>query len=116
MHALIYHNPRCSKSREALQLLANHGVDVEVVDYLATPPSPDTLRGLTAKLGQSARTLLRFQDDLAAEMKLSPDDVRSEDEWLTLLAQHPRLIERPIVVVGERAIVGRPPETVLALL
>ena len=116
MHALIYHNPRCSKSREALQLLTSRGVDVEIVDYQAAPPSLDALRNLIAQLGQSARTLLRFQDDLAGELKLSPDDDRSEDEWLALLSQNPRLIERPIVVVGGRAVVGRPPEKVLSLL
>jgi len=116
MHALIYHNPRCSKSREALQLLIDNDVHVEIVDYQLEPPSIETLRELTTKLGQSAQSLLRFQEDIAAELQLSPDDDRSEDEWLTLLAQHPRLIERPIVVIGERAVLGRPPENVLALL
>lgn len=116
MHAVIYLNPRCSKSRETLQLLIDHGVEVDVIDYQLEPPSLAILRGLTAKLGQSARSLLRFQDDYAAELHLSPDDDRSEDEWLALLAQHPRLIERPIVVIGERAVLGRPPQKVLALL
>lgn len=116
MHALIYHNPHCSKSRATLQLLLDNDVQVGIVDYQADPPSVDTLRELTAKLGQSARTLVRFQEDLAAELRLSPDDQRSEEEWLALLSQHPRLIERPIVVIGERAVLGRPPENVLKLL
>ena len=116
MQALIYHNPRCSKSREALQLLIDNDVHVEVVDYQLEPPSADTLRDLTTKLGLSARALVRFQEDIASQLQLSPDDDRSEDEWLAMLAQYPRLIERPIVVIGERAVLGRPPENVLALL
>jgi arsenate reductase len=116
MHALIYHNPRCSKSRLALQLLIDSDVHVEIVDYLADPPSLETLRDLSSRLGQSAKAMVRFQEDLAAELRLSPDDDRSEDEWLAILSQHPRLIERPIVVIGGRAVLGRPPENVLALL
>jgi arsenate reductase len=115
MHALIYHNPRCSKSRLALQLLIDRDVRIEIVDYLTDPPSLETLRDLSARLGQSARTIVRFQEELAATLQLSPDDDRSEDEWLTILSQHPRLIERPIVVIGGRAVLGRPPENVLAL-
>ena len=113
MRALIYHNPRCSKSRETLQLLTDHGVEVDVVDYQAEPPSIDTLRDLSTRLGLPARSLLRFH---AAQLQLAPDDERSEDEWLALLAEHPRLIERPIVVIGQRAVLGRPPANVLALL
>ena len=116
MHAQIYHNPRCSKSRETLQLLIDNDVSVEIIDYQLDPPSVARLRELTAKLGRPAKSLLRFQEDIATELQLSPDDNRSEDEWLTLLSRHPRLIERPIVVIGERAVLGRPPENVLALL
>jgi arsenate reductase len=116
LRALIYHNPRCSKSRAALQLLIDRGIAVEVIDYQATPPSLADLRGLVAILGQSARSLVRFQEDIAVELNLSADDDRSEDEWLSLLSTHPSLIERPIVVIGGRAVVGRPPENVLTLL
>jgi arsenate reductase len=116
MRASIYHNPNCSKSRDTLRLLLDHDVQVEVIDYQADPPSVQTLRELTAKLGQPARSLVRFQDDRAAELQLSPDDDRSEQQWLEILSRNPRLIERPIVVVGERAVLGRPPENVLALL
>ena len=116
MHALIYHNPHCSKSREALQLLIDSGAEVEVIDYQLEPPSVDTLRELTTMLGLPARSLVRFHEELAAELGLSVDDERSDDEWLMLLAEHPRLIERPIVVVGRRAVLGRPPGNVLALL
>jgi arsenate reductase len=116
MHALIYHNPHCSKSREALQLLIDSGAEVEVIDYQLDPPSVDTLRELANRLDMPARSLVRFHEELAAELQLSPDDDRSEDEWLVLLSEHPRLIERPIVVVGRRAVLGRPPANVLALL
>ena len=115
MKAQIFHNPRCSKSREALALLQERGVALEVIDYQAHPPSPDTLRELTRKLGLPARELVRFGDDLANELDLSARDDRSENEWLQLLSANPRLIERPIVVSGHRAVIGRPPARVLTL-
>jgi arsenate reductase len=116
MKARILHNPRCSKSRATLQLLTERGVDVEVVDYQATPPTVAELRSLLAKLQLPARELVRFGEPLATELGLAAGDARSDEQWLHLLAAHPRLLERPIVVVGERAVLGRPPENVLALL
>lgn len=115
MKAQIFHNPRCSKSREALSLLQERGVALEVIDYQAYPPSPETLRELTRKLGLPARELVRFGDDLATELDVSVRDDRSENEWLQLLSANPRLIERPIVVAGHRAVIGRPPAKVLTL-
>jgi arsenate reductase len=110
----IYHNNRCSKSRAACHLLAEKGVAAEIVDYLKTPPSADELRELLAKLGMSAEQLVRrgeavFKTHYAGRSL-------SEDEWLAALVAHPILIERPIVVRGERAVLGRPPERVLDLV
>ncbi|EXI91249.1 MAG: Arsenate reductase [Candidatus Accumulibacter regalis] len=110
----IYHNNRCSKSRAACQLIADRGFEVEVVDYLKTPPSRDELRALLDKLGMKPAELVRrgeavFKENYAGRSL-------SDDEWLDALAAHPILIERPIVVRGERAVLGRPPEKVLELL
>ncbi len=115
MKAQLFHNPACSKSREALGLLQNRGVDLEVIDYQADPPSVETLRQLTLKLGLPARELVRFGDDVATELALSPLDERSEIAWLQLLTANPALIQRPIVVSGHRAVIGRPPSKVLTL-
>lgn len=116
MKARIFHNPRCSKSRATLQLLAGNDVEVEIIDYLATPPTVAELQALTKKLRIPARELVRFNEALATELGLARDDIRSEDQWLALLSKHPRLLERPIVEIGKRAVIGRPPENVLTLL
>ncbi|HUH36338.1 MAG TPA: arsenate reductase (glutaredoxin) [Spongiibacteraceae bacterium] len=111
----IYHNPRCSKSRETLQLLETAGYTPRVVLYLDTPPSAATLRTLLKKLGMSARQLLRSKEALAKELGLD-DPALSEQALITAMVEHPRLIERPIVVRGNQAVLGRPPQNVLALL
>lgn len=116
IQARIYHNPRCSKSRATLALLEAHGVEPEVVNYLDTPPDAEALAALLAKLGKSAREILRFGEGRAAELGIARDDRRSEAEWIALMAANPTLIERPIVEIGERAVLGRPPENVLALI
>jgi arsenate reductase len=116
MDAVIYHNPRCSKSRATLALLQAHGARVETIDYLAQPPSIATLRHLLDALALPASRIVRFGEARAAELGLHADDRRSDDDWLRLLHANPVLIERPIVVVGARAAIGRPPENVLALL
>ena len=110
----IYHNPRCSKSRSACQIVAERGVAARVINYLETPPSIDELRALLAKLGIPAAELVRrgeavFKENYAGK-------TLSEDDWLAALVAHPILIERPIVVRGDRAVIGRPPEKVLELL
>ena len=113
MKATIYHNPRCSKSRATLALLVERGVETEIVDYLTNPPSRATLAKLLRKLGQPAITLVRTGDTDFGEYagrKLS------DDEILDLLVALPRLLQRPIVEVGPRARIGRPPEQVLELL
>ncbi len=110
----LYHNPRCSKSRETLALLTAHGVEPEIVRYLESPPDRDTLQILLQKLGMaSARQLMRTKEDLYKALGL---ENASESKLLDALAAHPALLERPIVINGDRARLGRPPEAVLAIL
>lgn len=110
----IYHNRRCSKSRAACQLLSQSGVPVEIIDYLETPPKRDELRRLLRQLDMPAAGLVRRGE--AVFRQFYAGRTLSEDEWLDALVAHPILIERPIVVRGDRAVVGRPPEKVLELL
>lgn len=110
----IYHNPRCSKSRNTLALLEENGVNPEVVLYLETKPDVDEIKGLLARLGISAGELVRRGEEAYKACGLSRDS--SDADILAAMAEHPKLIERPIVVKGDRAVLGRPPENVLALL
>jgi arsenate reductase len=110
-----YHNPRCSKSRAALALLAEHGVHPRTIAYLEDPPDEAEIAGLLRALGLPARALLRTGEPEYAELGL--DDPSLGDEALiAAMHAHPRLIERPIFVHGGRAVIGRPPERVLELL
>ncbi len=112
----IYHNPRCSKSRETLALLQQKGIEPNVVLYLDTPPDVPTLKKLLNQLGMhSARELMRRKEDLYKELQLAEADL-SEDQLLQAMVDHPKLIERPIVVNGEQARIGRPPEAVLEIV
>lgn len=112
---VIYHNPRCSKSRAALKLLQEHGVEPAIVRYLDNPPTVATLRRLLRQLGLSAAGLLRRGETAAiAEAGLGGDS--GEQEILEAMVDFPQLIERPVVVRGQRAVLGRPPENVLELL
>lgn len=110
----IYHNPRCSKSRQTLALLEEKGVAAEVVLYLETRPDAEELSDLLGKLGMDARQLVRSGEDIYRESGLGADS--SEEDVLQAMATHPKLIERPIVVRGARAVIGRPPENVLELI
>lgn len=112
---VIYHNPRCSKSRQALALLEEAGVQARVVRYLETPPTVEELDRLLGLLGLEPQSVMRNQDDLFSELGLVGKDL-SRDEGLRLLAEHPALLERPIVVRGDKAVVARPPERVRDLL
>ena len=115
MHTLtIFHNPRCSKSRAACALIAESGVEATVIDYLTMPPSRDELRVLLAKLGMRASEIVRRGEAVFKENYQGRE--LSEEQWLDALIAQPILIERPIVVRGERAVIGRPPEKVLELL
>lgn len=111
----IYHNNRCSKSRATLALLEEHGGEVEVVNYLDTPPGAAELAVLLKQLGMTARELLRTGE--AEYQSLGLDDPALDDDALiAAMVAHPKLIERPIVVANGKAVLGRPPESVLAIL
>ncbi|MFZ3202954.1 MAG: arsenate reductase (glutaredoxin) [Pseudomonas sp.] len=111
----LYHNPRCSKSRGALQLLEARGLTPTIVRYLETPPSAAQLSDLLGKLGIGARQLLRSGEDEYRTLNLA-DPALSEAQLIEAMAAHPKLIERPILIVGSKAVIGRPPEKVLELL
>lgn len=110
----IYHNPRCTKSRQTLALLEEAGVELIVVHYLDTPPTEDEIQGLLNKLGMTAHELVRKQEEAYKTAGLS----KESDDLMVIraMASYPKLIERPIVTKGDQAVVGRPPENVKALL
>ena len=110
-----FHNPRCSKSRGGLALLAEHGIEPELVAYLDTSPTPAELRTLLGKLGLPARALLRTGEPVYATLGLD-DPGLSDAALIEAMHRHPILIERPIFVRGDRAVIGRPIENVLQLL
>jgi arsenate reductase len=115
LRTTIYHNPRCSKSRQTLALLEERGLSPRIVDYLQTPPSPAELKTILKKLGLRPRDLMRKGEPRYAELGLK--DRRSDDDVLiALMVANPILIERPIVVSGGKAAIGRPPESVLKIL
>ena len=111
----LYHNPRCSKSRAALELLEARGLTPTIVHYLETPPSVEQLRELLSKLGLPARQLLRSGEEEYKALNLA-DASLSEEQLLSAMAAHPKLIERPILIVGAHAVIGRPTEKLLELL
>ena len=110
----IYHNPKCKKSRETLQRIRDAGTEPEIVEYLKTPPSPDDLRDILQKLGMNAEDIIRKGEKVYKEEYKNKE--LSEDEWLDALHKNPKLIERPIVIEDDRAVLGRPPENVDELL
>ncbi|WP_095123037.1 arsenate reductase (glutaredoxin) [Pseudomonas sp. Irchel s3f10] len=111
----LYHNPRCSKSRGALELLEARGLTPNVVRYLETPLNAAQIKALLGKLGISARQLLRTGEDEYKMLQLA-DERLSEAQLIDAIAQHPKLMERPILEVGNKAVIGRPPENILELL
>ncbi|MEL7490186.1 MAG: arsenate reductase (glutaredoxin) [Pseudomonadota bacterium] len=115
MSVTIYHNPRCSKSRATLALLEERGVDIAIVKYLETPPSVEDLKGILFALGLSPREVLRKDEAAYKELGLA-DEAHSDDALIEAMAANPILIERPIVVRGGKAVIGRPPERVLDLI
>lgn len=115
MSVKIYHNPRCSKSRRALELLTNRGLEPEIVEYLRNPLSSQELKEILELLDKEPRQLLRTGESAYSENNL--DDPRLDAEQIVeAMIAHPILIERPIVVSNGRAVVGRPPEKVLEIL
>ena len=111
----LYHNPRCSKSRQALQLLEEHQITPDIRLYLETPPSRDELVELLKKLEIEPRALLRKGEQEYKDNNLK-DTTLSDDQLIDAMVAYPRLIERPIAIVGDKAAIGRPPEQVLELI
>ena len=111
----IYHNPRCGKSRAALKILSEHRINPEIIEYLKTPPNKAEIRGILRKLRLPIRAIIREGEADYREQQLS-DPARTEDELLDAIVEHPILLQRPIVVSGDRALIARPPEKVEELL
>ena len=115
MTVKIYHNPRCGKSRQTLQLLKEQGIDLEIIEYLKTPPSAEELNDILQKLGMEPRELMRKKE---TEYKANglDDQMLDRQALINGMVNHPILIERPIVVANDKAAIGRPPEAVFAIL
>lgn len=112
----IYHNPRCSKSRQTLELLREHNVEPEIVEYLKTPPNEDELKNIISLLGISARDLLRTKEKEYKEKGLD-DESLTEQQIIQAMVETPKLMERPIVIKDNKtAVIGRPPEKVVELV
>jgi arsenate reductase len=110
----IWHNPRCSKSRNAVALLEEQGIEAEVVKYLDTPPSKEALVEMLKMLGIGARELMRTKEDIYKELKLK--DETDEDKLIEAMVANPKLIERPIVIKDGKAAIGRPIENIIELV
>jgi arsenate reductase (glutaredoxin) len=110
----IYHNPRCKKSRGGLQYLQDKGIDAEIVDYIKNPISVDELTEILKKLGKSPEEMIRKQEDLFKKEYKSKS--LSDNEWIKVIAENPKLLQRPIVVKGDKAVWAQPPEEIDKLL
>ncbi len=115
MKVTIYHNPRCSKSRQTLSLLQDKGIDVEVIEYLKTPPDNKQLTAILDKLGISAADLLRRKEKAFKELEVA-DILDDQQALINVMIANPVLIERPIVLANNKAVIGRPPENVLDII
>ena len=112
---VIYHNPRCSKSRETLRILEDNHLQLEIIEYLEDPPTVQELKRIIAMLGISARELLRNTEPVYQESELD-DDSLSEDDIIKAICEYPQLMQRPIVICGNRAVIGRPPVRALEII
>lgn len=115
MMTTIYHNPRCSKSRQTLQLLQEHSIEPEVIEYLKTPPSREQLEAILEMLGLEPRQLMRTKEAEYKELGLD-DESLSREQLIDAMLATPKLIERPIVIKDGKAAIGRPPEKVLDIV
>lgn len=115
MKVTIFHNPRCSKSRETLQLLREQGIEPEIIEYLKTPPDFAQLEEVLAKLNLQPRQLMRTKEAEYAQLGLD-DESLSHEDLINSMINNPKLIERPIVLANDKAAIGRPPEAVLVIL
>jgi arsenate reductase len=112
---VMYHNPRCSKSRQTLQILQAHGIEPEIIDYLDEPPDPQELKRIIGLLGVAARELMRTTEPVYKEADLD-DESLSDDEIIEAICEYPELLQRPIVIAGSKAVIGRPPTRVLDII
>ena len=112
---IIYHNPRCSKSRQTLEILDQHDLETKIVLYLDNPPSAEEIASILNKLELSPRDILRKGEDAYKELNLKNDKLTNKD-LINFMVENPKLIERPIVIRGDKAVIGRPPENVLSLV
>ena len=115
MSVTIYHNPKCSKSRQTLELLHAKGIQPVIVEYLKTPPDQATLKKILRLLKLKPRELMRIKEDVYTKAKLDREDL-GDDALISAMIKHPVLIERPIVLANGKAAIGRPPENVLEIL
>ena len=115
MSVTIYHNPRCSKSRQALQLLTDNGIEPQIIEYLKTPPSATEIKKILKLLKISARGLIREKESLYAELNLD-NTMASEEDLVKAMADNPILMERPVVIANGKAVIGRPPDAVLKII
>ena len=113
MHITFYHNPRCSKSRAVLSLLKERQLDFEIIEYLKTPPNSSTLHGILEKLGGSVAQLVRTNEKEYQILDLAQAD---KYRLIEAIVEHPNLMQRPIIVSNDRAVIGRPPEQALTIL
>ena len=112
---VIYHNPKCSKSRETLQILQDKNIEPEIIDYLEDPPTAQELKKIIAMLGVSARDLMRSTEPVYTDANLDDDSI-SENDIIEAICEYPALLQRPIVISQNRAIIGRPPGRVLEII
>ena len=115
MSVTIYHNPRCSKSRQTLSLLQEKSININVIEYLKTPPNISQLKQILKQLGYEPRQLMRKSEQIYKDLDLGNENKTAAD-LIIAMTQNPILIERPIVLSGEKAAIGRPPESVLNIL
>lgn len=115
MTTKIYHNPRCSKSRQTLEILKEHGTDAEIIEYLKTPPTTAELKQILDALGMEPRQLMRKGQDEYRALGLDNENL-SQDELIKAMVENPILIERPIVITDKGVALGRPPENVKKIL
>jgi len=115
MQTIIYHNPRCSKSRQTLQLLQDNNIEPSIIEYLKTPPTHQQLDSILRGLAMEPQNLLRTGEDIYKQLDIANRSL-SRDELIAIMIEHPKLIERPIVVAGDKVVIGRPPELIMEII
>ncbi|HXB13146.1 MAG TPA: arsenate reductase (glutaredoxin) [Bacteroidia bacterium] len=110
----LYYNPKCAKCREALCLLEEKGIEAEIIEYLKTPPTEKELKGILKSLGLKPMDIIRTKEPLFIEKYKGKK--KSDAEWIKIMCKNPILIERPIAIEGNKAIIGRPPQNIFTIL